>query len=43
MIFYKRMIGGIQSKTGHLSLAEFGAYDPCWTTTTALSLVYRAT
>ena len=27
MIFYKRMIGDIQAKTGHLTLAEFGAYD----------------
>ena len=27
MIFYKRMIGDIQAKTGHLSLSEFGAYD----------------
>ena len=27
MNFYKRFIGDIQSKTGHLSLAEFGAYD----------------
>lgn len=25
--FYKRFIGDIQAKTGHLSLAEFGAYD----------------
>lgn len=27
MIFYKRYIGSIQAKTGHLSLSEFGAYD----------------
>jgi uncharacterized protein YdaU (DUF1376 family) len=27
MIFYKRFIGDIQKDTGHLSLAEFGAYD----------------
>lgn len=27
MIFYKRMIGDIQAKTGHLTLSEFGAYD----------------
>lgn len=27
MNFYKRFIGDIQAKTGHLSLAEFGAYD----------------
>jgi uncharacterized protein YdaU (DUF1376 family) len=27
LIFYKRMIGDIQAKTGHLTLAEFGAYD----------------
>lgn len=27
MKFYKRFCGDIQSKTGHLSLAEFGAYD----------------
>lgn len=27
MNFYKRFIGDIQKKTGHLSLAEFGAYD----------------
>lgn len=25
--FYKRFVGDIQAKTGHLSLAEFGAYD----------------
>lgn len=25
--FYKRFMGDMQSKTGHLSLAEFGAYD----------------
>lgn len=27
MNFYKRFVGDIQAKTGHLSLAEFGAYD----------------
>lgn len=27
MNFYKRFMGDIQAKTGHLSLAEFGAYD----------------
>lgn len=27
MKFYKRFMGDIQAKTGHLSLAEFGAYD----------------
>lgn len=27
MNFYKRFIGDIQKKTGHLSMAEFGAYD----------------
>lgn len=27
MNFYKRFMGDIQKKTGHLSLAEFGAYD----------------
>lgn len=27
MIFYKRLIGDIQAKTGHLSPAEMGAYD----------------
>lgn len=27
MNFYKRFIGDIQRDTGHLSLAEFGAYD----------------
>jgi uncharacterized protein YdaU (DUF1376 family) len=25
--FYKRFIGDIQAKTGHLSMSEFGAYD----------------
>lgn len=27
MNFYKRFVGDMQSKTGHLSLSEFGAYD----------------
>lgn len=27
MNFYKRFVGDIQAKTGHLSLSEFGAYD----------------
>ena len=43
MIFYKRMIGDIQAKTGDLSCAEMGIHDRFLTTTIPLKNRYQPT